>query len=162
MFLIYIKQIFEIEASKAKFINGPQFCSNMAIVGFSFTKILVERKDGPLGKMKVSNNVALKKLEKVPLALAGTENCLRLSFSFEALYEPKVGDIKLDGYILYMEKEEKMEELLEIWKKDKKLPKEVMQGLMNNILSKCSVQAVILSREINLPPSIPVPRVTVK
>ena len=134
----------------------------MAMVGFSFTKILVERKDGPLGKMKVSNNLALQKLEKVPLALAGTENCLKLSFSFEANYEPKIGDIKLDGYVLYMEKENKMDELLEQWKKEKKLPKEIMQGLMNNILSKCSVEAVMLSREINLPPSIPVPRVTVK
>lgn len=123
---------------------------------------MVERKDGPLGKMKVNNNLALKKLEKVPLSLAGTENCLKLSFNFEANYEPKIGDIKLDGYILYMEKEEKMDEFMEHWKKDKKLPKEVMQGLMNNILSKCSVESVMLSREINLPPSIPVPRVTVK
>ena len=133
----------------------------MAIVGFSFTNIAAERKDGPLGKMKVDNIAAIKKLEKVPLALgAGKENCLKLTFSFEAKYEPNIGIIKLEGYLLYMDSEGSMEELMGQWKKEKKLPKELMQGFLNNILSKCSVEAVLLSRELNLPPSIPTPRVT--
>lgn len=122
----------------------------------------VERKDGPLGKMKVDNNCAIKKLEKVPLALAGKENCLKLSFSFLAKYEPNIGEINLEGYLLYMDSEAKMEELSKQWQKEKKLPKELMTGFLNSILAKCSVEAVLLSREINLPPSIPVPRVTAK
>ena len=127
------------------------------------TKILVERKDGKLGKMKVNNNVAVQSVEKVPLNLgAGKEECLKVSFQFNSKYEPNIGDITLDGYLLYMEKDDRMQELAEQWKKEKKLPKEVMQLVLNNILSKCSVEAVLLSREINLPPNIPVPRVDVK
>ena len=71
-----------------------------------------------------------------------------------------IGLIKLEGYLLYMEQEKAMEDLMNQWKKERKLPKELMQGFLNNILSKCSVEAIILSKELNLPPSIPTPRVT--
>jgi len=45
--------------------------------------------------------------------------------------------------------------------KDKKLPKEIMAGLLNTKLTKCNIQALILSQEINLPAPIPLPKVQV-
>ena len=46
--------------------------------------------------------------------------------------------------------------------KDKKIPKEVMTPVLNNILAKSNVEALVLSRELNLPPPIPLPKVEVK
>ena len=36
-----------------------------------------------------------------------------------------------------------------------------MAGLLNTILTKCNVQALILSQEVNLPPPIPMPKVQI-
>ena len=61
-----------------------------------------------------------------------------------------------------MEEQKKVEELLNGWKKDKKLPPEVITPVLNMALTKCNVQALILSQEINLPPPIPLPKVQQK
>ena len=45
------------------------------------------------------------------------------------------------------------------WKKDKKIPKEIVEEMMSHILSKCNIEALLMSREINLPPPIPLPKV---
>jgi hypothetical protein len=47
---------------------------------------------------------------------------------------------------------------LDGWKKDKKLPKEIMPVILNTVLNKCNIQALILSEQINLPPPIPMPK----
>ncbi|MBI2658791.1 hypothetical protein HYX05_01660 [Candidatus Woesearchaeota archaeon] len=61
-----------------------------------------------------------------------------------------------------MEDPKKIKELLASWKKDKKVPKELMAGLLNTILTKCNIQALILSQEINLPAPIPMPKVQIQ
>jgi len=60
---------------------------------------------------------------------------------------------------LYVEEPKKAKEILSGWKKDKKLDKELMATLLNTLLVKCNVQALILSQQINLPPPIPLPKV---
>lgn len=134
----------------------------MSIVGFSLQKINVERNDVRLGKMKVDSNASLRNVEKVSMKLGKSENVLKLSFSHDTKYEPGIGSMTMEGYVLFLESEDRMDELAEAWKKDKKLPKEVMQAVMNKVLNDCSVLGVLLSREINLPPSIPVPKVALK
>ena len=54
---------------------------------------------------------------------------------------------------------ENVEEIIKNWKKDKKLPKEIMTSVMNSVLNKCNIQALILSQTVNLPPPIPLPKV---
>ena len=65
------------------------------------------------------------------------------------------------GEILYMEPPEKIKEIVKSWKKDKKLPQPVMTSILNNILVKCNIEALILSQTVNLPPPIPLPKVSV-
>ena len=52
-----------------------------------------------------------------------------------------------------------MEAMIKQWAKDKKLDKPIMNVVLNNILAKCNVQAICMSRDIGLPPTIPMPRV---
>ena len=58
-------------------------------------------------------------------------------------------------------KKNKVKEVLDGWKKDKKLPKEIMTTILNSVLTKCNIQALILSEQINLPPPIPLPKLQV-
>jgi len=135
----------------------------MAIVGFSFTKINVERKKAVSGKLGIKNNVAIKSVEKSDLSFGSTKQAaVKFNFEFSAIYEPDVGQIVLVGEVLDVEDEKKTKEILDEWKKDKKVPQDVMNNILNTVLSKCNVEALILSRDINLPSPIPLPKVSTK
>ncbi len=132
----------------------------MAIVGFNFTKIEAERLEAAKGKINVSNNVTISKVEEKNLALGNDkQKVLAFTFEFTSNYEPKVGQIKLTGETLFMDDSKKAKEVLDGWKKEKKLPKEIMTGIINAILGKCNIQSLILSEQVNLPAPIPLPRV---
>lgn len=130
------------------------------IVGFGFTKLKAERNESIKGKIDINNNVTLKNVENAELSLGNDkQSVMKFIFEFTSKYEPNVGDILFEGELLYLEDSKKAKEILTSWKKDKKIPQELMTGLLNTILTKCNVQALILSQEVNLPPPIPLPKV---
>ncbi len=133
----------------------------MAIVGFSFDKMSVERKGAVKGKVNIKNNVSIKSVEKTDLSLGSAkQDGLRFTFEFVASYEPKIGEILLGGEVLDLQPEKKVEEVVKSWKKDKKVDGALMTQVLNTVLSRCNVQALILSKDMNLPPHIPLPKVT--
>lgn len=135
----------------------------MAIVGFSFNKIHVEKKGASKGKINISNNVKMKSVEKAELSFKPEkQEGISFRFEFNSVYEPEAGSIELEGELIYLAKKEDAKAILDEWKKSKKVKKEVMSTILNTILSKCNIQALLLSREINLPPPVPLPKVNAK
>ncbi len=134
----------------------------MTVVGLQLNKIIVEKTSPVKGKVSVNNNVAVKDVEKTDLTFgASKQDALKFTFEFKASYEPKIATITLEGTVTYFDKPATIEEINKGWKKDKKVPPEVMTPILNSILTKCNVEALLLSREVNLPPPIPMPRVRV-
>ena len=134
----------------------------MAVIGFNFNKINVEKKDIGKGKVNISNNVAIKNIEQKGISLGKSkQEALRFTFEFTSKYEPSLGSILLSGDVLFLTDSQKSKEILDGWKKDKKVPKDIMAGILNTVLAKCNIQALILSQEVNLPPPIPLPKVKV-
>ena len=133
----------------------------MTIVGFNLTKMHIERKGPVSGKISIKNNVAVKSVEKSSLSL-GTANQdgLRFTFEFTTNYEPKVAEIIIGGEVIDLQPQEKVDEVVKSWKKDKKIDANIMTQILNAVLSRCNVQALILSKDMNLPPHIPLPKVT--
>ena len=132
------------------------------IVGFSFKKLSAERHEAAKGKIDINNNVTIKDVQEDSFSLGkSNQNVLRFTFEFTSKYEPNVGNILFEGDLLYMEETKITKEILGSWKKDKRIPKDIMAGLLNTILTKCNVQALILSQEVNLPPPIPMPKVQI-
>jgi len=131
----------------------------MTIVGFNFTKLEAEKKDMVKGKININNNVSIKNVEEKKISLANEkQKVINFNFEFLAKYDPDVGSIKFTGEVLYMDTSSKVKEILDGWKKDKKLPKELMPIILNTVLNKCNIQALIISDQINLPPPIPMPK----
>jgi len=131
----------------------------MTIVGFNFTKIDAERKEPAKGKININNNVTIKSVGEKKISLANDKRkVLSFTFEFTAKYDPDVGSITITGDVLYMEAAAKVKEIMDGWKKDKKLPKDMMPLILNTVLNKCNIQALILSEQINLPPPIPLPK----
>ena len=134
----------------------------MTIVSFNFTKIEAEKRELSKGKININNNVTIEKVEEKDLSLGNQkQKVLSFTFEFTSKYSPNAGSIKLNGNVLYMEDSKKVKEILDGWKKDKKIPKEIMTKILNVILNKSNVQALILSEHVNLPPPIPLPKVQV-
>jgi hypothetical protein len=130
----------------------------MPIVSFNYTKINAERYDFAPGPTNIKNNVVIKEVTKTKLALgAQSQDVLRIMFEFITFYEPRKGKISLEGEILHLDKPEKIEVLAKAWQKDKKLPKDETRILMNHVLNKCNVEAILMSREINLPSPVQLP-----
>jgi len=133
----------------------------MVVVGFNFNKITVERKEGSVsGKINISNNVSIKSVEHKDLSLGKTkQEGLKFTFEFTSRYDPNVGQITLAGEVLYLEEKKKIDEITAKWKKDKKIDQDIMTPVLNMALTRCNIEALILSQSMNLPPPIPLPKI---
>jgi hypothetical protein len=131
----------------------------MTIVGFNFKKILAEKLEGPKGKININNNVSIVNVDEKKLTMANEkQKILAFTFEFTANYEPKIGEIKLVGDVLVMEDTKKAKDMHDSWKKDKKVPKELLTPILNTVLNKCNIQALIVSEQVGLPAPIPLPK----
>lgn len=133
----------------------------MAVVGFNFNKILVEKKALKEGKVDINNNVSIKEVEVADLSLGkAKQDGVKFVFEFTSKYEPDYAHMTLIGDVLYLDSEKNIKAILEDWKKKKTIPKEAMTEVLNSILNRCNIQAMILARDVNLPSPIPLPKVT--
>ncbi len=130
------------------------------IAGFNFTKLSAEKKEVIKGKVDINNNISIKKVEETDLSLGKQkQKALKFTFEFTSKYEPSFGEIMLEGEILFIDEQKAVKDIMASWGKDKKIPKEIMMALLNTVLSRCNVKALILSEDINMPPPIPMPNV---
>ena len=128
----------------------------MPVVGFNFSKILVE-KNKPITKdLKVTQNLKINEIDKSKSDITSTE-ILRLIFEFNLDYQD-VGKILMRGDILYTGDKKEITKVQDEWKKNKKLPPEVGSQVFNTILFRCNIKALTLQQELNLPYHINLPR----
>lgn len=133
---------------------------NMSVVGFNFTKISAEKTGKLKGDVKISNDVSISKVEEMEVSLGIIkETALKFIFGFTSTYEPEVGKISLSGEVIYTGEQKKIKDIMKEWTKSKKIDRPLMAEIMNNILAKCNIKALIISQDINLPPPIPLPSV---
>ncbi len=127
------------------------------IVGFRMLEIHAKAEEKP-GKVEVSSTpkiVNVKKFESKEL-----KDVLRLDFEFMTKYEPKVGEIKIVGYVLY--KDENIEKILKLWEEKKALDMKTAEECMNFILRKCLIKVTYIADELGLPPAVRFPVVKAK
>ncbi len=131
----------------------------MPIIGFNFDRIIVERLDKIKKGMKIKSDLAIKSLEKEELDVGTSGNVIKVNFDFSVSYDPNMGNISLQGHVLFMEDQTKIDEILKEWEKSKGLEKEIAPILLNTILARCNIKALAMTQEVNLPPHIRLPMV---
>ena len=136
----------------------------MTIVGFNLEKISVEKKAPVKGvNIDVKNNVTIKEITQKELSYGDEKkDGLKFAFEFAAVYSPDIGNITINGNVLYLASNKKSKEILKTWEKDKKLTKEIAPEILNTILMRCSIKTLNLAQEVNLPPNISLPSLKVK
>ncbi len=131
----------------------------MTIIGFYFDKLMVEKTSQPKGQIKIKNDIKLKDVEKeeIPLLKEGKSEAIKVAFEFATEYEPKLGSLTLNGHLTYLTGQKEAKEMVNGWKKDKKLPPEATIKILNFIFAKATIMALNLTQEVGLPPQIQLP-----
>jgi hypothetical protein len=131
----------------------------MTVVGLNFTKFLAEKSKPIKGQISIKNNVSITGISESKLNIDAKKKALKFEFVYNADYEPGIGKIEIGGEVIFLADEKTAKEALDKWKKEKKAPSEVGKSVMNHALSKCNIQAIVLSKDLNLPAPIQLPKI---
>jgi len=133
----------------------------MVTVGFNFTKILAERKGASQPNVNVTTNINIKSVANSDIA-DPKKTLVKFEFQFNCNYEPGIGKVELDGELIEIYDKDLAEKVITGWNTNKKLPSDLMNGLLNSILGRSNVEALVISRELGLPSPIALPKVEVR
>ena len=131
----------------------------MNILNITFNGINAERKGVPKGSISVSNNIKIEGVEEAKMGLDKTKSALKFLFSYKTAYSPDIATIELKGELLGLLDAEGAKKITDKWKKDKTLDKDNAKIVINNVMNKCTIEVILLSRELGLPSPIPMPSV---
>ncbi|MDP3640173.1 MAG: hypothetical protein Q8R53_03150 [Nanoarchaeota archaeon] len=130
----------------------------MTIVKINLHKLHAERNlESKSGQVNINNNVSIKDVEDLSFSAEGKKG-IKFTFAFNCAYEPALGKIEVEGQVLYVNDEKIINEIKANWEKEKRLPMEIMEEVVNAALHKGNIQAIKISEEVNLPSPLPLPR----
>lgn len=131
----------------------------MPIVGYNISSIVAERRALPAKKININSTPRITSVEDriVPITKRDT---LAIGFEFLTTYSPNIGQIKINGELLYVGKD--MKDILTFWKNKRSLPKEVDIVVKNFLFRKCLTLGVNLSEQLQLPPPLMFPMLAPK
>jgi len=104
-----------------------------------------------LPNMRISNKSMITDITK-----SGKD--IKVDFVFIVEYNPNLANIKIEGSLIYSGEDSDI--ILNSWKEKKNEKR--MQKIQMPIVQKCLIESVILAKEINIIPPIPLPSVQEK
>ena len=132
----------------------------MAIIGMSFKTFEGKRHNQEVNsEIKVNSIPRIIEVKEVKVNTI-EKKVLNLDFEFVTSYDPKVGDIKIGGDLLYMTEENK--KILDQWEKEKKLPEEASLEILNYLFRRCLLKVSNIADDLQLPPPVPLPKIKPK
>ena len=130
----------------------------MAIVGFNFNKILIEKKKTTkTGQINVTSGINIKGVFKEDVKIVKDKDTLAFSFEFTINYTPDIAKLDFEGELMYLADTKKAKEILEFWKKNKKIKEDIEMPVLNTILTKCNIKALTIENDMGLPTHIKLP-----
>lgn len=130
----------------------------MTIVGFNFTKLNIENKGVFKPNEKIDSNLKINDIVPEKTAVDVSKDIVKFLFEFTVEYAG-AGNAVLCGEVVYLDEPEKIKELLEEWKNKKVVSAELLQQILNTVLFRCNIKALMMSQDVNLPPHFQLPRI---
>ncbi|MBT4136041.1 hypothetical protein HOD75_00040 [archaeon] len=130
----------------------------MKVAGFNLRKISIKRKENTTEEMKISQNIDIKDVSKENIPITN-EDVLNIKFSFQINYANDFANVEFEGLLIVIPDKEEIKKFMDSWK-DKQLPDGARTPLFNFIMNKCNIRALALEDELNLPPHIPMPKLS--
>ena len=132
----------------------------MPVIGFYIKDLDAHRRNLPKDKIDINTTVNLLSLSETSVGIKKKERALDISFEFFTKYEPNVGEIRLEGHVMYIG--DKVEEALKLWKKERKILPEVDVEVKNFLFRKCMTIEINIAENMNIPPPLMFPTVVLK
>ncbi len=143
----------------------------MQLIGFNLKKVSASRSPD-FKRGSINTNIEFSDVVKEKLDLLKDTEALKIAFIFSILYSEKEptqeeklekalisqGEVTFEGDILFSANKEEAKDITKSWKK-KQIPEQFRLPMINFILKKCSVKALSLEEDLNLPSHIPFPQV---
>ncbi|MFH1630811.1 MAG: hypothetical protein ABIA21_01130 [Candidatus Aenigmatarchaeota archaeon] len=107
-------------------------------------------------KLSVTNVPGITSIEKAEVL--ELKDVILIKFSYKTNYEPDIGEILIEGHVLYKDPDAK--KFLKKWEDKKEIDKRMAVEVLNGVFRKCLTRAIDLSLELRLPPPIQFPIVT--
>ena len=131
----------------------------MPIIGMGLSMLEAKKEGTRMQQQEVKVNstpqiTGVKEVEVPNL----TKKALSMDFEFMTRYEPDFASIAIKGSIMYLA--EKNKPIIDEWDKNKRLPDNVSLEVLNYLFRHCLLKASILADDLQLPPPMPMPRVT--
>jgi len=108
-----------------------------------------------------TQNLRIDHNSTVTLIQETSEREASIDFRFTANYravEEVVGIIRIEGSLVY---EGKGREVARQWSSTGQMPNEVASEIHTTIMNVCIPEAVVVARDLRLPPPIPIPQVSI-
>ncbi len=133
----------------------------MPVIGLSFNAIEAKRsKEVVKAEIKVNSTPTVTGIKEMNVPTLGGKKALNFEFEFLTKYDPEVAEIKMGGSVIYLS--DKNASILKQWKKEKKIPEDVSIEILNHLFRRCLIRVANIADDLQLPPPLPMPRVTPK
>ena len=134
----------------------------MKLLGFNFTKILVEKHKDRVEDLKIGTRIDISDIKEAKSTMLKTKDeVLAIKFAYGLDYEPEMAKLDLEGNLIISLESKKARETLKEWK-NKKMPEDFKIPLFNVILRKSSLKALQLEEEMNLPIHMQLPSLKIE
>ncbi len=131
----------------------------LPIIGFHIKSISADKKNLPKERVDINSSPSVVSVSKTTVGLKKKEQALNIGFQFITKYEPNIGEIKIEGDVLFVGN--KIDNILKFWNKEKKLLPEVEVEVKNFLFRKCMTIGINLSENMSLPPPLMFPTVII-
>ncbi|MCK4714721.1 MAG: hypothetical protein KAT35_04045 [Candidatus Aenigmarchaeota archaeon] len=132
----------------------------MPIIGLNFRRIEAKKEGGPIRQeVKVNSTPMISNVKEVTVPNL-TKKALSIEFEFLTRYDPGFASITLQGNIMYLADNNKP--ILDEFEKNKKLPEKTSLEVLNYLFRHCLLKASLLADDLQLPPPMPMPKITPK
>ncbi|MBS3134308.1 hypothetical protein J4214_03685 [Candidatus Woesearchaeota archaeon] len=130
----------------------------MQVIGFNIEKIEAEKTVQEVRDLKVKYNTNIKSVTLEEMNIGKKQEVLRVNFQFKVEYDPNIGNISFTGHVLILEDPKKAKVIIEQWNKNQDNTTPFSVQVINIILIRANIKALLIAQEVNLPPHIPMPR----
>ena len=132
----------------------------MPIIGLSFNKIDAKKEiTAARQELKVNSTPVITGVKEVDVPNL-TKKALSVEFEFLTRYDPGFATITIGGNLMYLS--DKNKAIVDEFKKSKRLPEKESLDILNYLFRHCLLKAAILADDLQLPPPMPMPKITPK
>ncbi|MBU7043412.1 MAG: hypothetical protein HXS47_07445 [Theionarchaea archaeon] len=130
----------------------------MPVIGIRMDKIEAERKENVTieSQMRISPVPRILQVQETQIpGPTGKVTIVEVQFEYTTSYDPPVGEIKVNGVVMFQDTEKNRQKLIKEWKDKRQLAPDIGRDIIYRMTNHSFLVMMNLARELNLPSPMP-------